>query len=258
MPDENVAGVETSWHSAEHANLVQSKQWAGADDALKGYGELEKALGTRVKLPTEESTPDEVSSFYNKLGRPESPDAYKLPELPEGKEYDKELISGMRSIAHEAGVTDNQFMKLVQRYLGIEKQKAELTEGETNRVAQESDRMLKEKWGAEYPANIELAKRARDELIDDKDLLGQFAEMVETKYPGLGNDPVFVQVFTSIGTKMLDDTFVKGTGQTGSKDADYKPAYVDSPEMYAAGDDEESKKARAWHRNKGYVYARAD
>jgi hypothetical protein len=226
----------------------------------KGYSELYSKMGSYVKPVTDESTPEEISTFYNKQGRPETPEAYTLPDLAEGKEYDKDLLGGMRTAAHETGLTDKQFTKLIQRYLDIEKQRAELTEGEVNRAAQESDRLLKEKWGAEYPANVELARRARDELIDDKELLEQFADMVETKYPGLGNDPVFVQVFTGIGQKMLDDTLIKGVGQV-KDDEDYKPQYSNpgSAGMYAAGDDEESKKARQWHRtHSGYDYGRSD
>lgn len=230
----------------------------------KGYSELYTKMGSYAKLPTDETPTEERSAFYNKLGRPDTPDGYKLPDLPDGKEYDKELIGGMRTIAHEAGVSDGQFRKMVERYLGIERQKAELAEGEKNRLAQENDGILKTKWGAEYPANSALVQRACDELITtpdgkrDSELHDAFSALIEEK--GLKGNPVFAQVFCRLGQQMLDDTFVKGSGQVGSKDADYKPQYSNpgSADMYAAGDDEESKKARAWHRAQGHTYSRSD
>lgn len=237
-------GISPEFHSAISG-------FTDKNGLAKGYTELYSKLGSYTKLPTEESTPEEKSAFYNKQGRPETPEGYTLPELPEGKEYDQELLGGMRTIAHEAGITDNQFKKMIERYLGIESQRTEAARDEKARAELESERLLKEKWGAEYPANAALVQRACDELIEDNELHDAFAALIEEK--GLKNNPVFAEVFCGIGQKMLDDTFVKSEGQA-AREEEYVPEYPNDPDMYRSGDSEKCKKARAYFEKQGHIY----
>ncbi len=241
-----------SWYPDEHKDIVAQKGWSGSGDAIKSYVELEKTMGGRVKVPTDESTPEERSAFYTKCGRPDTPDGYKLPELPEGKSYDESLVGGMKTMAFEEGWTDKQWTKAVERYLAIEKQGAEAKEAENARLEQETDRTLHEQWGAEYDKNIEIARRAFRELVPGE-LGEQFAILIEDS--GFGNNLVFIQGFREIGAKMLDDTLVKSEGQVKVETGDsYVPSHPNSPAMYAHGDDDESKKARAYFIKKGYTY----
>ena len=68
------------------------EKFSTINSLAKGYVELEKAYGGTVKLLGDESTPEEKSSFYTKLGRPDTSDGYTRPELAEGKSYDEDLI----------------------------------------------------------------------------------------------------------------------------------------------------------------------
>jgi hypothetical protein len=51
----------------------------------------------------------------------------------------------------------------------------------------------------------------------------------------------------------MGDTLIKGDVVDPDKAA-WQPQYPNTPEMYAAGEDEESKKARAWFEAKGHKY----
>ena len=247
-------GTETQtaqWYPEEHKDLVSQKGW-DAGGFLKSYTELESAMGSRVKVPTDESTPEEKSAFYTKCGRPDTPDGYAMPTLPEDKSFDESLVGGMKTMAFEEGWTGKQWTKAVERYLAIEKQGAESRDAEAARLEQETDRTLHEQWGAEYDKNIEVSRRAFRELVPGE-LGEQFAALIEDS--GFGNNLVFIQAFREIGAKMLDDTLVKSEGQVKAETGDgYTPSHPNSPDMYKNAEDEEGKKARAWFTARGHTY----
>jgi len=234
----------------EHHSAVSG--FGNKGELAKGYASLFQKMGTSVQIPNEDTPADEISAFYNKLGRPDTKDGYEIerPEkLPEGMNYDEKFEMTMRGIAHEAGITQPQMKTLVKAF--NEYQIATFGEytNELNRTREEGERALKEKWADNYDANLQVAQRALKELVPGED--GEaFVKLIEDSK--LGNNPVFVRAFHEIGKKMLDDTFIKG-GEL-PEDKGYKPAYPDSPEMYSTGDDDESKKARAYFEAKGHTY----
>lgn len=247
-----------NWYPDEHAELVKTKGWdgeGGASKALTGYAELERGMGNRVKMPTDTSPAEEISAFYNKLGRPESADGYEIakPDMPEGMTYDQKFEMTMRGIAHEAGVTQAQMKTLVKAFNDYQIGAFNEHVGELNRSREEGERALKESWAGDYDANVQIAQRALKELVPDE----AFFQLIEDSK--LGNNPIFVKGWHEIGKKMLNDTYVKSDAQTEVKKDDYKPANPNSPEMYADGTDEDAKRARQWFRdNKNFVYDRDD
>ena len=248
--------TETNWKEGiaeEHLNAV-----SGFNDTAslaKGYSELFTKMGSSVKIPTTESPAEELSAFYKQLGRPDTAEGYKVPELEEGQEVNKEFFGGMAAVAHESGMSNSQFDKIVDRYIEFEKQVKEAAVVEFNRYREEADRNLHEEFGADYDKNIELSKRAYTEYANDelKELLGT------DKYVGMMNEPSFIKMMVEIGKKNMDDTFVKGDGQPEPPKSDYVPASPKSPEMYANMDGEDGTKARAYfRRTMNFEYERKD
>lgn len=47
-------------------------------DLLKSYQELERKMGSMVRIPSEDASEEERRKFYRALGVPETPDAYKI------------------------------------------------------------------------------------------------------------------------------------------------------------------------------------
>lgn len=247
--------VQTKWNdgaSETNQSLIVNKGWQNLDAVLDSYGTLEQSLGSRVKLPDENTLPAERSAFYNKLGRPETKDDYELdrPQMPEGMTYDEKFEMTMRGVAHEAGITQSAMKALVKAFNEYQITAFGEVADEMARAVEEGDRALKEKWGADYKPNFEIVERACVELIPDTGLREKFAQLVDEK--GLRNHPVFGEVFFGIGKSMLNDTFVKG--QPPPPEKDYIPAYPNDPDMYRSGTDEESVRARAWHTAQGHVY----
>ncbi len=251
---ETSQGETTSWHSTENAEVVKRCGWKDANDVIKSYRNLETSASGKTKIPTDDSTPDEVSAFYKQTGRPDTPEGYTLPTLGEGQEMDKDIFSGWAAVAHESGMSDAQFASLAKKYVELETQQREAEVVEFNRFREESDRKLHEDYGANYDANIELSKRAYTEYAND-----DLKALLDTdKFVGLRNEPSFIDMMVQMGKKNMNDTFVKGDGQVEVKKDDYIPNSPNSPTMYTTMEGEEGAKARAYFRSKGHVYDRKD
>lgn len=242
--------------SEEHRSAVSG--FTNKNELAKGYGELFQKMGTAVQIPNEKSSTEEIAAFYGKLGRPDNKDGYEIdrPEkMPEGMPYDQEFEMTMRGIAHEAGITQSQMKTLVKAYNEYQIATYGKVRDETNRLVEEGDRALKEKWGVDYKPNFELVERACTELIPDEKLREEFAQLVDSK--SLRNNPVFGEVFLGLAKSMLDDTLVKGGGPV--EDKQFVPTNLKSPEMYATGEDDYSRKARDYfRRTQNYDYGRND
>jgi hypothetical protein len=239
---------QTNWYPDEYKDLVTQRGWTEPAGVLKSYKELDSEMGGRIKMPTPESSAEEVSAFYAKIGRPENPDGYEIKDVPENVPRDEMIESLMRKVAFDSGIPKAAFEAQVKNYFDAMSQSIAQAEAA-------GDAELQKTWGAAYKANSAIVQRACDELIPDEKLHEEFTDLI--KRAGLRNNPVFANVFLGIGTKILDDTLVKGEAG-GEEKKDYVPKNVNSPEMYANGDDDESKKARAYFRAKGHVYGRQD
>jgi len=237
--------TQETWYGDQYGELVKTKGWDTPDKFLESYVNLEKGMGQRVKMPTPESSAEEIRAFYQKTGCPENPDGYEV-QVPEGlpeTHRNEDVENSLKQIAYEQGVSKQAFESIVKGY--YEKMQADLA---ASAVA--GEKQLKEEFADKYDENIAIAQRFCATCSDE------FKELLETT--GLGNHPIFVKEFYEKGKQTLNDTIIKGDGGTPPKD-DFVPANIKSPEMYATGEDDYSKKARQWFRvNKDFKYARDD
>lgn len=146
---------------AELVGHVQNKAWQSPVDAVKSHRELEKLFGAdragrTVTLPAED-TPEAWAPVWDKLGRPATPDGYKLP-VPEG--VDASFATKMAEVMHKHGISATAAKALAEAnntYLaeamaGMDAQAQSQFEAESAQ--------LKKDWGGEYDARREVARRA--------------------------------------------------------------------------------------------------
>jgi hypothetical protein len=229
----------SAWYGEEFAETVEQKGWKEPTDVLKSYTELEKTFSGRVKMPTPESSAEEIRAFYQKTGCPENPDGYEIPNIEGAEAFrDEATEKELAGIAHEMGVSKQAFEAIVGKYYDHM-----ATQMVKSREASES--ALKEEFGDKYEEQLTVAQRFAQSRSPE------FMELMETT--GLGNNPVIIKEFIDMGKATMADTLIKGN-VANSDEAGYVPYYKDSPEMYQSGEDEESKKARAWFEAKGHKY----
>lgn len=241
--------VNDSWFSDENKEIVTQQGWKDPNDAIRDYSELQKSASGKIKMPTDESSAEEISAFYDKIRGVENAEGYDMPrpELPEGMTYDESFEKVIRGIAFEAGISKAQLKTLTEAYNKYQVEQFGIITAELTKTYDEGQKALKVEWKEDYDTNLEVAKRACRELGGD-----DFIALLETNK--LGNNPVFIKTFHNIGLKILNDTLIKGTQGGGDKKDAWKPQYPDSPEMYANDTSEEGEKARLWFTQKGHIY----
>jgi hypothetical protein len=158
----------------EIRGVIQTKGWKNPGDVISSYSNLERLLGADkagrgVVLPKDDAPADEWAQFYQRLGRPESVDGYKLP-LPEG---DTGAFAKTASQwFHEAGLTTKQAETLAAKWNEYAGGTMQQQQAQFEQQAALDLQDLQKTWGDKFDANAELARRARREagLTDDEGL----------------------------------------------------------------------------------------
>ncbi len=241
-PEPTTTSIE-GYVGADNMEWAQSKGVKNVDDLPKLIGshrELEKTMSGRVKMPTPESSAEEIRAFYQRTGCPENPEGYEVKTSEAAEKFrDEGVENAMKVIAHEQGVSKQAFEAIMGKY--YDKMETDLAAGYAA-----GEKTLREELGANYDTEMKIAQRFCDTCSPE------FIDLLEQT--GLGNNPVFIKEFINKGKQTMNDTLIKGSSDGDKTDDGYTPQYKDSPEMYATGESPESDKARAYFTARGHVY----
>jgi hypothetical protein len=214
-------------------------RFTDATSMANSYLEMEKMNSGRVNVPTADSTPEEVSAFYQKL-----PESYRAPETAEGygaldgaSETEKEYYGAMASSALKGNMPAGQFQGLVAAH-------NEFQEARANAETNATEEALQSEWAGDYAKNIEIVER----VFRDTEGGTEFKEWFNSV--GGGRNEKALKWLLDQGKATMDDTFVKGDPVPPAP-SDYVPKYVNSPSMYKNDDTEDGVKARAYFASKG-------
>jgi len=170
---------------------------------FKNYAHAQRALGGSIKIPGENATTEERTEYLEKLGRPETADAYdfKRPEgLSEGITLDEGFVERLGLTAHQLGLTMDQAHSLFSWHMTeMEQSHAEALSGMSAGMEE-----LKSEWGGAFDRNLMMARRAIAHL-GGKDV----ADFFENN-PGLGNNPIVVKVFAKVGRMFTEAGTISG------------------------------------------------
>ncbi len=233
------AAAAPPWFSEENAELVTQQGWKDPNDAIRDYSELQKSASGKIKIPGEGAPEEEVSAFYAKIRGVDTPEGYEIT-VPDNVPIDQEMVNKIKQWAFDTGAPKIAVETVMRNWLD------ELSQ-QSIQSLEVAKKELQDEWKNDYDVNFELADRFVTNQCSQ-----EFRQVLVDS--GLHNHPVFVKEFLSFAKRIATDTFVKGDQKGDKPDAEYKPHYSESPGMYKAGDDEESKKARAYFTAKGHVY----
>ncbi len=79
-----------------------------AELALKGDSYKEPDYTGYLKMPTKDSSKEEIHEFLTKIGVPEGPDKYTIPEEEDAEPLVKGFEKTLREAAYRSGMTDSQ------------------------------------------------------------------------------------------------------------------------------------------------------
>ncbi len=177
---------EVHWRdSIEDEDLKKTADRFDSPAALvKALTDTRKEISTRLKVPGEDASDEDVSKFRKALGVPESVDGYefKPPEDYEWTDQDQALYDMAAPIAHEFSVPQKAFEGFVGKWLDMVSQaKLELKKS-LDQGLEDGTAALKKEWGSDYEGNLNLGARAAKAIGGEEFQ----AFLAETKIEGAG------------------------------------------------------------------------
>lgn len=212
------------------------------EPSLKGYKDVasmakslvhaQKELGSRVRIPSADASKEAKAEFYKKLemvpgvvvipektdqagmeafltkiGRPKSPDEYKVDLDPDVVKYVpglKDKVPEFKVLAHKLGLNAEQAMALV--------------EFETKQTSQVIDRMLEDRektqttlkanWGSDYDNRLKAASDLFSKMST------KYPEATKALLNGVeGNNPVVIEMAAELGKAYRESGLITGTSE---------------------------------------------
>ena len=131
------------------------QSWLAAEQKISS-GEYKAAL-------PEDATEEQIAEWREANGIPEAPDAYKIPELAEWDDHDKELFGQMFEHMHAQNASQAQIDAMVTGYVQLVENMQEQRAEADRQFLQENEDALRSKLGDEYRPQINLFKRVLED-----------------------------------------------------------------------------------------------
>lgn len=170
-PQELVGALDWRKNVAGGEDAKLFERFASPADLGKAYREALKKIssGELAKPLPKDATPEQVTEWRKGNGIPEKPEAY-LENLPNGLVIgaeDKELFNGFAAAMHEMNATPAQMHKAIEWYYGMQDAALAKVDKADKEAAQAATDTLRQDWGQDYRANINVAMSFLDSLGKD-------------------------------------------------------------------------------------------
>jgi hypothetical protein len=177
---------------AELREFIRNKGWNDPAEMAVGYRNLEKLIGgEKVPLPKGDADAEGWERVYKALGRPATPEDYKLGDLESAAQY------------HKLGLTARQASGLSawQDSLKAAQEQRAIEDAGVERARQLA--AVRKEWGGDFDENLRLGKRA----VREFGLEGS----VEKLEAALGSSEL-LKLTARLGRGLKEDTFAGGAG----------------------------------------------
>jgi len=171
----------------ETIGYIQNKAWKSPLEAITSYKELETFRGASedklLFLPKDPEAEGAYDAIYTKLGRPETPDDYKV-DIPEEMTIDENRMAMFKQEAHKQGLNDKAFNSFIKADAAYNAKVNEEIETELSKQQSIEVDQLKKDWGKGYEEKAELGRRfIRDNMpegVDSKAMLNAIERAIGT------------------------------------------------------------------------------
>lgn len=203
------------WYKGADAEVIGHMQTRGWDqkpanevafEAIKAHRAAEKFIGVPAdqiaRIPKEASDEAGWKNLWTRLGAPADPAGYDFTTVKkaDGTPMDDALAAHLRATATELHLPAASAAQLAASLVKYNEKQATDKAAETSASLATAQLALKTNWGANFEANMFVAKQTAAKL-------GATPEAVAALEGQLGYDKV-MELFRTIGTKIGEDKFV--------------------------------------------------
>ena len=218
--EQPVPTVAKSWKEAiseEFRNDPNISKFTELDALAKSYINATRMIGQdKVAVPNNNSTDDQWNEVYNKLGRPESPDKYKLEVKSDVVPLDESAIKSFAENAHQLGLNNKQAQGILEFYKNSMEGSAQQNQVDMETAQAQAEQELRKEWGRAYEDNIKKAGAVAKANMDANILDMQLKDGTR-----LGDHPAIIKGFANIANLMSEDKLVSTESEGVSQGIDY-------------------------------------
>lgn len=199
-------------------------------DFTKSYFEAAERIraGDVLKPLPEDATEEDIKVWREQQGIPLEANGY-LEELPEGLvigENDKDIVSKFAEKMHSVNASPAQVHAGLQFYTElqtmVDEEQAELDKKDAEEVAES----LRDEWGNDYRANMNIAKALVSDLPEEAQ--DRFLNARTSEGKALFNDPDIVKWLTAKGRELNPAAAIMPPGKTDDASILERKAFIES------------------------------
>lgn len=197
-----------SFQDADARGFAEVRGWKSPEDTVKSFQNLEKLLGSKanaVMIPGEGATDEERAAFFEKIGRPGSPDNYAVPDALK----EDATVKGFAAEAHKLGMTSSQFEGVMKFVAEQGAAQAATTNAQRDAAAEaDMDALRKDNPGIKYDQLLEHGRRAVQSFGLDQPTLDKLESAMGTR--GM------LEFMAKIGASTAETPFIDGQRSGGA------------------------------------------
>ena len=219
--EQPVPTVAKSWKEAipeELRNDPNISKFTELEALAKSYVNATRMIGQdKVAVPNNNSTEDQWNEVYDKLGRPESADKYKLEVKSDVVPLDDSAIKQFAENAHQLGLNNKQAQGILEFYKNSMEGSAQQSKIDTETAQANAEQELRKEWGSNYEANIKKAGS-----VAKANMNPEILDMELKDGTRLGDHPAIIKGFANIANLMSEDKLVSTESENVSQGTDYE------------------------------------
>jgi len=187
--------------SEEFRSDPSIEKFTEIDALAKSYINATKMIGQdKLVIPNNNSTDDQWSEVYSKLGRPESADKYELDSKSETVPMDEGAIKSFAEQSHKLGLNNKQAQGILEFYKNNMEGTAQQSKIDTETAQVQAEQQLRQEWGRDFEGKVKQAGALAKANIDP-DVL----DMQLQNGTRLGDHPEIIKGFAKIASMMSED-----------------------------------------------------
>ena len=219
--EQPVPTVAKSWKEAipeELRNDPNISKFTELEALAKSYVNATRMIGQdKVAVPNNNSTEDQWNEVYDKLGRPESADKYKLEVKSDVVPLDEGAIKQFAENAHQLGLNNKQAQGILEFYKNSMEGSAQQSKIDTETAQANAEQELRKEWGSNYEANIKKAGS-----VAKANMNPEILDMELKDGTRLGDHPAIIKGFANIANILSEDKLVSTESENVSQGTDYE------------------------------------